>query len=156
MKNKNLKFVFLSGVLLITGILGSCKKETSSDVTNISSYDESRSHNEGKNCMQCHVSGGEGYGWFTVAGTVYKSDLVNTYSNATVKLYTENNGGGILKYTIKGDNLGNFFTTEQVDFGSGLYPVVEGTSGTQYMPFSVKTGECNSCHGSSTDLIWTK
>ena len=109
----------------------------------------------GQNCMNCHKSGGEGKGWFNVAGTVYTAGLSNTYPNTTVKLYTGPNGTGTLKYTINGDAKGNFFTTETIDFGSGLYPVVQGTSTAKYMSTTTTTGQCNSCHGVSTDKLWT-
>ncbi len=156
MKTQKFFIVILSVTIISFLTLFSCKKESSKDVTNISAHDESRSHNAGQNCMKCHDSGGEGTGWFSVAGTVYQNDKTTVFSNATVKLYTDANGSGSLKYTINGDNFGNFFTTEQVDFGSGLYPAVEGSQGTKYMSFTVKTGQCNSCHGSSQDVIWTE
>lgn len=117
---------------------------------------ESESHNMGQNCMNCHKSGGEGEGWFNVAGTVYDSTKTNTYPNGTVKLYTGPNGTGNLVATIAVDNLGNFYTTESVSFGSGLYPAVQGKNTVQYMGSATSTGQCNSCHGVSTDKLWSK
>lgn len=131
----------------------SCNKE--GNETNISSTGENKSHNMGQNCMNCHKSGGEGEGWFNVAGTVYNSGLSSTYPNTIVKLYTGPNATGTLKYTINGDAKGNFFTTETIDFGSGLYPVVQGTSTATHMGSAITIGQCNSCHGVSTDKIWT-
>jgi hypothetical protein len=53
------------------------------------------------------------------------------------------------------DAFGNFYTTENIDFGNGLYASVEGNSSTKNMVSSITTGQCNSCHGISTDKIWT-
>lgn len=151
MKKKiSIVLTFLVSILIISQ---SCNKSGSSE-TNISSTGSNKSHNMGQNCMNCHISGGKGEGWFNVAGTVYKSDLSSTYANTTVKLYTGPNGTGTLKYTIQGDAKGNFYTTESIDFGNGLYPVVQGLSTANYMSSSITSGQCNSCHGVSTDKIW--
>ena len=105
--------------------------------------------------MNCHKQGGSGEGWFNVAGTVYKSDLSTTNPNNTVYLYTGPNGTGTLKATIEGDAKGNFHTTESIDFGNGLYPVVKNSNNdTQYMSTSITQGACNSCHGVTEDKIW--
>jgi hypothetical protein len=133
-----------------------CEKEEGENETNISSYQSNDSHHMGENCMECHKSGGSGAGWFTVAGTIYESNKTDTYPNATVRLYTGPDGTGNLKATIEVDQLGNFYTTENIDFGSGLYTVVEGTMGTKSMGPSLSNGKCNSCHGVSTDPVWVQ
>lgn len=135
--------------------LMACEKEGRENETKISATGSSESHNTGENCMMCHVKGGEGEGWFTAAGTAYNSQQSQVYPNATVRLYTGPNGSGTLVHTIYGDRLGNFYTTEKIDFSDGLYPAIEGASGTQYMPDPVTHGDCNSCHGNSTGRIWT-
>jgi mono/diheme cytochrome c family protein len=132
----------------------SCEKEEND--TKISSNNSDESHKSGQNCMSCHVSGGSGEGWFLAAGTIYESNKTTAYPNATVMLYTATGGTGTLKATIEVDDKGNFYTTETIDFGSGLFPAVEGSTGTKYMISSVTTGQCNSCHGSTTDPIWTE
>ena len=106
--------------------------------------------------MGCHASGGSGEGWFSVAGTVYDSLKTSTYPNATVRLFTGPNGTGNLELTVEVDALGNFYTTENIDFGNGLYTSVEGNSDIIHMNSIVTTGQCNSCHGVSTDRIWTQ
>ncbi len=138
----------------ILTIVVSCNKEGGNS-TKISSIGGTRSHNQGNNCMNCHKSGGEGDGWFNVAGTVYDSLKTSTYPNGTVRLYTGPGGTGTLKYTIYVDAKGNFYTTEAIDFGSGLYPSVQGSTATHYMAATIGTGQCNSCHGVSTDKLWT-
>jgi hypothetical protein len=104
--------------------------------------------------MNCHKQGGEGEGWFNVAGTVYDSLKTATLPNATVNLYTGPNGTGTLKYTILVDGKGNFYTTNYIDFTGGLYPSVQGTNSTHYMSSTISMGQCNSCHGVSTDKLW--
>ena len=119
---------------------------------NISSANSSKSHNAGQNCMNCHKKGGEGDGWFSIAGTAYRPDLA-TAQNAVINLYTAPNGGGELKKIVSGDLLGNFYTTDIQAFGTGLYPSVTYNGNTSYMSGSILHGACNSCHGISTDKI---
>jgi cytochrome c553 len=138
---------------LIMVVMLSCEKENE---TKISKYNSDDSHNVGLNCMTCHTQGGEGHGVFEVAGTVYESNRTTTYPNATVRLYSGPSGTGDLKYTIQVDALGNFYTTEGINFGSGLYASVEGNQQTHHMQSSITTGACNSCHGGQTGKIWTE
>lgn len=133
----------------------SCNKEEENE-TNISSYNKDDSHNMGQNCMDCHKSGGQGEGWFNAAGTVYNNTFASTLPGATVRLYTGPGGTGTLKYTIQVDKKGNFYTTEAIDFGTGLYPSVQGSTSTQFMSSAITTGQCNSCHGVSTNKIWAE
>lgn len=151
MKTKTFLLLLVVGITLL---LNSCGSDN--DNKNISKYLSERSHNMGMNCMDCHKEGGEGDGWFVVAGTVYDEQLVNTYPGATVKLYTGPDGTGTLVHTIEVDTKGNFHTTEDIDFGAGLYPVVVGNLETKDMSSSISSGQCNSCHGVSTGKIWTR
>ena len=106
--------------------------------------------------MSCHRSGGSGEGWFTIAGTVYDAAKNETFSNATITLYTGPGRTGTLKATIQADKYGNFYTTENIDFENGLYTSVEGSSNITYMNSTLTNGQCNSCHGVNTDRIWTE
>ncbi len=151
----------LASALTFLVVLGfatlSCEKETEGENEKIiSAYGDDESEDMDGNCMSCHIQGGEGEGWFNVAGTVYDSQKIDKYPDATVKLYTEPNGAGSVKYTIEVDALGNFFTTDSIDFGTGLYASVQGTASAKNMLMPVTTGQCNSCHGVSTDMIWTE
>jgi hypothetical protein len=154
MKKRGLIFMFM---VLMFSVLVSCENEDDENGENkemSSSFNENESHNTGQNCMSCHKSGGQGEGWFTVAGTVYNSAKTAVYPNSTVKLYTGPNGTGTLLKTIEVDGKGNFYTTADVNFGSGLYTTVTGTTGNvSKMGASISTGQCNSCHGSSTGKI---
>lgn len=143
MKNKLVSFLF---VFLLTGILiQSCEDD-----------EEGESHNTGQNCMDCHTAGGSGEGVFTVAGSVYDNSLNSSLPNASVRLYTGFDGTGNLVATLLSDKNGNFYTTETIDFGNGLYVLVEGSTRTKNMISSITTGACNSCHGVSEDRIWTE
>lgn len=148
------------GVLSFIAIIGlgftSCEKQFGGLTRNISHFNEGESHNMGQNCMQCHSKGGEGEGWFEVAGTAYDTSFASTYSNVTIKLYTGPNGTGDLKYTIEADANGNFFTTKNIKFKDGLYPSLVSPNATKHMGSSIKTGACNSCHGITTGKIWSE
>ena len=143
-------------MLILAYSLISCEDEGGENETKISYHGESESHKMGQNCMDCHKSGGQGEGWFTMGGTVYDSLLVKTYPNSTVYLYSASGGTGNLKYTLQGDALGNFYTTEYIDFDTGLYASVEGENTTKHMNTVLPNGKCNGCHGASTNKIWTK
>lgn len=145
-------FTGLSGTLLSCSHYRMEKRETE-----ISKHGEDESHNNGRNCMDCHQTGGEGEGWFEAAGSVYKSDKASENPNGTIYLYTEPDGKGTLKYRIEVDAKGNFYTTESIDFAGGLYPVHENTNGKkQYMQAPIVSGQCQSCHNVSTDKIWNE
>jgi hypothetical protein len=154
MKNNKLILIIVFNSMVV---LYGCKdKDNNCDKTVISTFSQKNSHNSGKNCMECHIDGGEGDGCFITAGSVYEDDFQTPYVNASVKLFTEPNGGGDLKATIEVDEKGNFYTTDVI-YGVTLYPAVTGLSGiTEYMTNFVTSGACNNCHGVSTDRIWTK
>ena len=149
----------LAFILSIMFVLISCENEDNDDYSEnevkISTFNDDDSHKNGQNCMNCHSSGGSGEGWFNVAGSVYDSSKTNPYPNAMVKLYSEPNESGVLVKLIEVDGKGNFYTTESVDFGSGLYVSVTDTNGnSKVMNSPIPTGQCNSCHGSSISNIW--
>ncbi len=150
------KLSFIIALIIgLTALLYSCSEDEDNEAMT-SSSGSNKSHNAGQNCLGCHRSGGSGEGIFKVAGTVYNEGLTSINSNATVKLYTGANGTGSLIKTIEVDTKGNFYTTSSIDFGSGLYVLVEGATTSKYMSSTISTGTCNSCHGSSTGKIWTK
>jgi hypothetical protein len=141
--------------LMLVVILVSCENDESGEEKFMSSnYNGKESHNTGQDCMSCHKSGGKGEGIFTVAGTIYNNNRSASYPNATVKLYTGANGTGTLVKTIEVDGKGNFYTTEEINFGSGLYTTVTGTTGSvSKMATTLSSGQCNSCHNSVSDKI---
>lgn len=105
----------------------------------------SRSHNAGRNCLQCHNE-------FRVAGTVYAASGA-AKSGATVRLTTAPSGGGTVLATLTSDGTGNFYTSQSVSFGSGVYAQVTGSSGTLSKKGAITSGACNSCHGVSTPRL---
>lgn len=143
--------VCLSALALLST---SCEKKESE--TKISTYNDTESHNMGKNCMDCHKTKGDGEGIFTIAGTVYDSLHTSVYPNATIKLFDGPNGTGALKAILEVDGNGNFYTTEIIDISTGVFPEVIGSTSTYHMSFDVSAGQCNSCHGVSTSGIWVK
>ena len=153
---KNCVFGSIAVMVFFLMAIQSCEENEHENETVISAYGSDESHRAGENCMNCHRSGGSGEGWFTVAGTVYDEAKSSPYPNATVRLYTGPDGTGDLEGSIEADQLGNFYTTEAIDFGSGLYVLVEGAELTNHMISAVSNGQCNSCHGASTDRIWTR
>lgn len=146
----NLNYLII--VLFSLVFLTACENENE---TKISKNNTAESHNNGQNCMSCHVSGGSGEGRFTIAGSVYNNTKNTAYPNGTVKLFTQANGSGTIVKTIETDSKGNFYTTESVSFSDGLYVGVYGTNGEQkFMTSKISNGACNSCHGSTTEKIW--
>lgn len=151
---RNKLYLFFLGVSL--ACVFSCSK-TELGTTLISNHGLLLSHNPNSNCMSCHTRGGTTKSFFTAAGTIYDSFQNNAYPNTYIRFYTEPNGGGELKYTIKGDLKGNFYTTEDMDFSGGLYPSVQGINAAKYMSKPVYMGQCNSCHDKKiTSRIWIR
>lgn len=152
MKNKFLLF-FLA--ITVSGIIfSSCEDEGSND-TVISSYNSTKSHNAGKNCMSCHKSGGNGEGRFQAAGTVYKQDITTVFPGTTVKLTSEPQGAGTVFAILEVDKKGNFYTTNSIDFTKDVYVSLSfANSNTQFMYTKLTSGQCNSCHGVNINKIW--
>lgn len=147
-------FLSLSAVIL-TISLQSCSPEGSDYGSAESQAGNSRSHNMGQDCMNCHRPGGGEAPVWNVAGTVYNEALTNTNPNAKINLYTGPNGTGTLKYTLTADANGNFFTSANIDFTGGLYPSVTGSTATNSMSTPITTGTCNSCHdGTARSRVW--
>lgn len=122
----------------------------------ISKAGDDDSHNNGQNCMNCHKPGGSGEGHFTVAGSMYRITTGQPSANDTLRLSTEPGEQGTIVKTIIADAKGNFYTTEAVDFSQGLYPTVTSsvTGDKYYMLSNPPSGQCNSCHGVTSDPIW--
>ena len=142
---------------IFTAIIISCEKENDSEertASMSSRFNQSESHNAGKDCMTCHKTGGSGKGVFTVAGTVYNAAKTAVYPNATVKLYTEAKGSGTLLQTIEVDARGNFYSTANVNFGTGIFATVTNSAGTvSKMDTPITAGNCNSCHSLTNSRI---
>ena len=142
-------FLALSGTIFIA-----CEKDDDDSEENISYHGETESHNMGQNCMNCHNSNGPGEGIFNVAGTVYDSLQTTPLPNGKVELFDAPTGGNLIA-SIEVDANGNFFSTNAINFGSGLYPRVISPNGhVKSMSTPLTMGACNSCHGVSQPRIW--
>lgn len=152
---KKFVIVFLSLQFACISIcLLSCKKDKSGKGSKTSEYNDTSSHNVGSACMNCHGSGSGNEYWWTVAGTVFKPDSVSLGSNSTIYLFSGSNGTGNLLLTLPADAKGNFYTTNSISFGTGVYPEVKSPSGeVRYMQSAVTNGNCNFCHTSSNRII---
>ena len=132
-----------------------CKKTTSSNKTATSAHNSTSSRKMSGACLNCHTSGGNGPGWWTVADTVYTEDFSATSPNGTINFYSEPFGAGTVVATIEVDANGNFYTSKTILPAAGAYPQLVGTSGNmQDMPALCTSGDCNSCHGVTCAKIW--
>jgi len=123
-----------------------CEEEDNDELDGQSSV-MGTSHNTGKNCMGCHQ--------LTAAGSVYNKTLTSAFQGATIKLTTQPNGAGTSIGTFTTNKSGSFYTSSSINFGTGVYVSVAGSSGTiKHMASAITSGACNSCHGSSTSKIW--
>ncbi len=149
-----MKFNHLIIALISFTLITACENDDENE-TLISRNNTDESHYFGQNCMNCHLQGGSGEGWFTFAGSLYDNSKNNPYPNGLVKITTEPNGAGTQVKTIEIDSKGNFYTTEIIDFGNNLYLGVFGRDGEQiYKSSKITSGSCNSCHGNTSDIIW--
>jgi hypothetical protein len=116
-----------------------------------------KSHEFGTDCMSCHKKAGSAKSIFMVSGSVLDEARAKVYKNPIIKLYTERKGQGELVATILGDALGNFYSTENIDFSIGLYPTLVGTEGVaepiKHMSRPIFSGSCNSCHGPKEEKL---
>ena len=136
-------------------VIASCNENGCSKAL-ISSFHSHESEKMKDNCMDCHSPNGTAGGCLRIGGTAFDSiPGDNATQNAVVKLYTQPLGGGELVVTLQVDRNGNFFTTEPVNFGSGLYAaIVSGQGAVRYMPTPTTNGSCNSCHGPINAKLW--
>lgn len=152
MKNQ---IAFILFVLLF--VVGACEKEEGENEYMVSENFSEESHNTGQDCMECHVPGGSGEGWFTVAGSVFDLQLEEPVANGLIELTAEPQSEGSIIATIEIDAKGNFYSTEAIDISDGIYATVKSKDGNkEYMLSQVTSGSCNSCHGTSTDKIWVE
>jgi hypothetical protein len=154
--NRSKRFIVLAfaGLALLFSY---CRHDKNCKETRTSAHGDSESRNMSNNCMDCHTMGGRGPSCFVVGGTVYDSVSAQTYADATVYLYSQPNGQGQMVQILEADANGNFYTTENVNFGTGVYPVVIGNTGKPYfMPTLITMGACNSCHGITTGRIYIR
>ena len=82
-----------------------------------------------------------------MAGSVY-----GNYTNASVNILDAESYDLIKRIEI--DELGNLYTTENIDFQNGIRVEINHENGTNVMSTVVYTGQCNLCHdGQFENLI---
>lgn len=148
-----------AAVALVTALLAGCDdgddgpfigdpdyvRDPALDVELISRNGDTRSHNIGQNCMECHQSRGPGPGRFTAAGTLYDADGA-PHVDGAVEL---RNGEGKVVLRIAADSSGNFYTTEPLPLpDTPLFPTAYSSDNerSRSMPFPTRSAACNVCH----------
>jgi mono/diheme cytochrome c family protein len=131
-------------------------EDTRANEVNVSRHGEVLSHHAGDNCVSCHREGGEAKGWFTLSGTVYRSDMETPYPNTTVRLFGLPSGAGETVGAVEVDANGNFFTTESFDFARGLYPGLYSDAASKQKALVTTDGACSSCHGVTVDRLFVE
>jgi hypothetical protein len=127
------------------------------DVENISKSGERKSHNVGRNCMECHQAKGPGKGRFRVAGSLFVESTRAPSEGGVLELRAGPKPDAALVLRVEVDALGNFFSTEALPFpDQALFPSVKNADGSlvNAMPFPTISGACNQCHvrGNLVDL----
>jgi len=116
-----------------------------------------QSHVFGSTCSSCHSPNGASMYIFNVMGSVSNEARTDIQSRSIIKLYTRPRAKGRLVATISSDDLGNFYSTENIDFSLGLFPTLSGTPGvkedTKHMSRPIFSGDCNSCHGRTAEKL---
>ncbi len=136
----------IGGICLILA-LGACQKFAPPDPSfQQSAHGDDESHYNGRNCMDCHYSAGYGEGWFSLAGSVYGQK-----NQSKIHLYNSDDlVNPILNLEV--DDRGNVFTTQEIDFSSGLRVSVENSAGkVEWMDEPIFSGQCNLCHGTGIE-----
>jgi hypothetical protein len=157
------KSVLLMGMFMGCLFITACTKfQTGGNERTISTHGDDESHYNGWNCMHCHAPTATGEGWFTTAGTV--SDP----GNGQVEFFKELGAEPIM--TVEVDGLGNFYTTETLDFPpEGLFVGLRDPQGNLEImgrdddnpdanigvgpEGQIYNGGCNLCHGYTTDIL---
>jgi len=119
-----------------------CSK--SKNYIKISEHGQGRSHNTGQNCMNCHYQEGPGAGWYSLAGSVS-----GNYQNHSIRVFDALSQD--LLATVEVDLLGNFYTTESINFSNGTtVDIVDGQGQViKAMSTIVTNGQCNLCHNNN-------
>jgi len=152
---KKYKLLFLISILSLYLTACGHEDEDSQDIA-ISSNGGQKSHNTGQDCLSCHQSGNEYI--FSTAGTVYQQqNLTAPLPNVKIVFHDGPNASGNLIHSIEVDALGNFYTTDAIAGGSGLFISVDvaGKPITNSMLFAIKSGQCWTCHNiKNTGVIY--
>ncbi len=139
-------------LLVVSIIAGSCDVNNTGDII-ISTHGSTESHSEGKDCMECHNSGGDAGLWFSIAGTVYDTNLNKPYPNTIVNIFSDIDINDIPTEVLEVDGKGNFYSNVPIDWQNGLFVSVSSNNEIKNMNGINFTGSCNSCHGVTVPYI---
>ncbi len=158
-KSKKLIHKIILGLLLLTNTSCSLDEEPTKSSgeehedeqeSAVSIANGNDSHNFGKNCFSCHISGSGSEAseyQFTIAGSVKNSSTGSALignSGGVIKLYDSSN---TLVKTLPIDSKGNFYSTEKIQGLGSLYAEVSLSGSTQRMS-NPAPGKCGVCHNS--------
>lgn len=149
------KVVASTFVLAMAMLMTACSDSSDDEnETRTSKIGSTASHNAGQDCLQCHKSGGQGEGVFSIAGTVYQSgSLTQIKPNVKIEVHTGAAAGGNLVISLEVDARGNFYTGQAINWTPGLFVSVTSDAETRHMFSAVTTGACNHCHGVTETVI---
>jgi len=139
--------------LVFTIIVFGCNLKNDNSNLVMSTYGSTKSHNVGEDCMRCHISGGDTGLEFSIAGSVYDSNLNIPYPNVTIVLFSDSDLSSIPLETLEVDSKGNFYSNIPIDWQNGLFASVSNNNNIRNMNSTIFEGSCNSCHGSSISNI---
>jgi cytochrome c553 len=146
-----IKYVF--GFMLLSMFLIACSHYDELTLNpKESKAGDDESHNPGEDCMSCHNKSGNeaaSEGWWTVAGTIFKTNG-SAQKSATIELWTKPNKQGTLIKRLVSDDKGNFYTDQILSIKAGVYPVVITAASERKMTSAFTGGSCNSCHNGTT------
>ena len=66
----------------------------------ISTYGNTISHNVGEDCMECHLNGGDAGLEFSIAGSVYYSNLNIPYPNVKIFIFNDSDPSDIDRKSV--------------------------------------------------------
>ncbi len=153
-----MKIKLIPGIFafIIGGLLFSCSHYDELQKNPKESGSGEESHLTGENCSNCHNKENNEAareGWWTVAGSVYKTNG-QVQTNATMELWEKPNRQGKLIKMLSSDSKGNFYTNQILDFKGGCYPSIRvGTKSISMDTTQFNGGSCNSCHGVNRSKI---
>jgi hypothetical protein len=101
--------------------------------------------NDGMACLGCHASAQSPN--MTLAGTLYSAATGGTAVSGATVTVTDNNNAVL---TLVTGSTGNFYSSSAVAFPASVS--VSKCPDTVAMNAQVNSGDCNSCHGSTSRI----
>ncbi len=134
-------------MLVISIITFNCDLNNTTSEIIVSTFGNMDSHQAGENCMECHKIGGQAGLIFSIAGTVYNSNLNIVYPNVRINIFSDIELNDIPVEIVEVDGKGNFYSNIPIDWQNGLFVSVSSSNQIKSMNGSIFDGSCNRCHG---------